>query len=157
QADVVAGAADQRAVPADHVPLLAAVVRAPQRTLVVGRDQGVDALGVGRRDGDIGLAVRGLRQAVVQLRPGDAVVVRDVDAAAGTVAVLRPGTLRDLPGAGNQGIGVGRIHAQAGAAGVRVDEQRALPGLAAVGGAEHAALLLRARGPADGADEHVVR
>ena len=40
------------------------------------------------------------------------------------------------------------------AAGVLVDEQRALPGLAAVGGAVDAALLLRTVGVAERAGEH---
>ena len=44
---------------------------------------------------------------------------------------------------GHQEVGVLRIQREAGAAGVRVDEEDALPGLAAILGAEDAALFLR--------------
>src|SRR4029450_3069663 len=55
-ADVVPGAADERAVPAHDVPGRAAVVRSPERPLVRGLDQRVHALRVRGRDGDVDLA-----------------------------------------------------------------------------------------------------
>src|SRR6185437_8463355 len=53
---------------------------------------------------------------------------------------LGPGAHAELPGAGEHGVGVSWIHAESAAAGFPVHEQRLLPALAAVGGAEHAAL-----------------
>src|SRR6185295_18481741 len=49
----------------------------------------------------------------------------------------------DLPRAGEQRPRILRVHRQTRAAGVLVDEEHALPVLAAVGRAEDAALLLR--------------
>src|SRR6185312_8720575 len=155
-ADVVAGAAGERTVGAGEFPALAVIVRAPQRTLVEGLDQGVDPLWIGWGDGHVDLAQGRFRQALVQPGPGHAVVARGEYAAARTAAVLLPGALGDLPGAGKEYVRVVRVHAQAGAAGILVDEQRAFPGLAAVGGAEHAALLLRRRSTPQRAHEHVV-
>src|SRR6185312_11789087 len=68
-ADVVAGAAGERTVRAGEFPLLAAIVRAPQRTLVEGLDQGVDPLWIGWGDGHVDLAQGRFRQALVQPGP----------------------------------------------------------------------------------------
>ncbi len=53
-----------------------------------------------------------------------------------------PRPARALPGGGVQHVGVGRINHQIDGAGVFVDEQHLLPGLAAVGSLVHAALLV---------------
>ena len=72
------------------LPRRAGVVRAPDRSLIGGLDQRIHALAVGRRDLDVDLADRRLRQAGGQLRPLRAAVLRDVDAAARAAAHLAP-------------------------------------------------------------------
>src|SRR3954464_14583782 len=143
-ADVISGAADQRTIAADELPRRAAVVRAPERTLIRSLDQRVDPLGIRRRDGDIDLAHWGLRQPRVgDARPGRSGVTRDIHAAAGPTAEHRPGVHHDFPRAGEEHLGIGRIDGHSGTAGVRVDEEHALPRRATVSRAENAALLLR--------------
>ena len=56
----------------------------------------------------------------------------------------------------NERVRILRVHRQAGAAGLLVDEEHALPVLAAVGRAIDAALLLRPGGAAERAREHDV-
>ena len=63
----------------------------------------------------------------------------------------------DLPRAGEQDVRVVRVHRQARAAGVRVDEEHALPVPAAVRRPVDAALLLRAGRAAERAGEDDVR
>ena len=102
-ADVVAGAADQRAIPADDLPRRAGVVGPPDRSLIGGLDQRVHPLACSTArsatsilpNGDFGMPV----VTFVHLAPPS---VRQVDAAAGTAAALHPGVLLDLPGAGEQ-------------------------------------------------------
>src|SRR4029450_3872534 len=68
--------------------------------------------------------------------------------AAGPAAVAAPRVNLEGPHAGEEHARVLRIHRDVRAARVLVDEQRARPGLAAVGRAIHAALLLRSIGVA---------
>ena len=97
-ADVVAGAADQGAVPAHDTPGGARIVRAPQRSLVRSLDQRVHAVGIRRRNRDVDLPDWRLRQAgVFGLLPGRAAVFRDVDAAARAAAEHGPGVHARLP------------------------------------------------------------
>src|SRR4051794_39716720 len=63
----------------------------------------------------------------------------------------------DLPHAREQDARIARVHRDLRTPGVLVDEQRALPGRAAVDGAEHAALLLRTVGRAERAREDDLR
>ena len=91
-------------------------------------------------------------------RPGLAAVGRTVQAAAGSGIrreVRQPRIVADLPGRGIDDVGVGRIRGEIDGAGVGVDEQRALPGLAAVIAAEHAAFAVRAEIVAERRDQHV--
>ena len=62
-ADVVARAADERAIPADGLPRRAAVFRSPQRALIRGLNQRVHPLRIRRRDRDVDLADRRARHA----------------------------------------------------------------------------------------------
>src|SRR5690242_18473592 len=62
-----------------------------------------------------------------------------------------------LPGGGEERPWILRIHRQAGAPGVLVDEQHAVPMRAAVGGPVDAALLLLAGDAAERAREHDIR
>ncbi len=156
--NVVTRAHDEVAVPAHDLPVAAAVVAAPDRTLVLGLDQCVHALRIGRRDGYVDLAERRFRKSVRgrQMRPCLAVVVRDVHAAARAAAQLGPRAHAELPGAGEHGVGIAWIHAEPATAGFLIDEQRLLPAPAAIGGAEHAAFALRRRAGTFGAHQHVV-
>src|SRR5450432_1185594 len=152
QVNVVAGAAGERALPVHHGPVCAAVIGAPDRTLVGGLNQRIGALGIAGRNGHVDLAERRFGHPVaLYLLPGVAAVVSDVDAAAGSAAQHRVGVHHHVPGAGEQDVGVLGVHGEAGAAGVGVDEQHAVPGLAAILGAEYAALLLRPGEAAGGA------
>ena len=69
--------------------------------------------------------------------------MRHVDAASGAAAQHRPRMHLGLPRAGKHGARVLRVHRETRAAGVLVDEEHAVPVLAAVGRAVDAALLLR--------------
>src|SRR5207249_6920792 len=87
QVDVISGAADQRALPASDIPVFAAIIGTPDGALVGGLDEGVDALGIGGRDGDVDLAHVGFGHAVAfDLLPMPAGVVGDEYAAAGSAA-----------------------------------------------------------------------
>ena len=156
-ADVVARSADQRPVPRHDAPCAAAIIGTPERSLLLRLDERVDALRIGGRDRDVDLADGRFRQAVLELLPRRAGVSGHVDRAAGAAALLRPRVQLDLPHAGEQHIRIVRIHRQAGTAGVRIGEERSLPGLAAVGRLEHAALRLRPRRAAERADIDDVR
>ena len=172
-ADVVPGPADQPAIPAHVLPALAAVVGAPDRALrlrletrrgpprlhaVAARlNQRVHPVAIRRRDGHVGLAVRRLGQAGIRdLRERLPAVVRDVDAAARPAALEHVRLEVHLPRAGEDDVGILLGDLEAGAAGVLVDEEHVLPGLAAVLGSKHAPLLLRTRRAAQRADEHDV-
>src|SRR5262249_36552481 len=62
-----------------------------------------------------------------------------------------------LPQDGVEGTGIGRVEGQGDGTGVLVLEEDALPGLAAVGGAVDAALLVGPVGMAEDGDEDAVR
>src|SRR5207249_3278276 len=168
--DVIAGAADQRALPVDDAPRAAAVVRAPQRSLVRRLDQRIDATGIVRRDRDVNLSKRrsrqpfdspliltppakGLAQGRSQSHPRRTAVGGLVHAAAWSSAQLSPWMHLHLPRTREQRPRIFRVHRQTRAAGVLVDEQHAVPVLTAVGGAEYAALCLPACHAADRARE----
>src|SRR5260370_14761141 len=89
--------------------------------------------------------------------PRDASVDRLEQAAAGPPARPAPRVNLELPHTGEKHARIARVHGDVGAAGVLVNEQRALPALAAVGGAKDAALLLRAVRMPQRAREHDVR
>src|SRR5206468_3762040 len=75
-----------------------------------------------------------------ELGPGVAAVARDVQAAAGPAAGQVPRLAAGRPQAGEQDARVVRVHRHVGGAGVRVLEQDAVPGGAAVAGPVDAAL-----------------
>src|SRR5205823_10697812 len=120
---------------------------------------GVEPLGVGARDLQPDAAQRLLRrQTAGQLLPGRAAVGRLEHAAGRTaeVAVL-PRPLPRRPQRGVDGVGTGRIDDDVDAAGVLVLVQHLLERLAAVGGAEDAALRVRAVRVTEDGDEEAVR
>ena len=157
QANVVAGAADERAIPAHRRPGRPGIVASPERSLVGGLNQGVHPLRIRRRDCDINLAHRRLGHPVGDLRPLRAAVVRDVHPAARAAAQLRPRVLLHLPRSCEERVGIALIHREPRAARLLIDKQDALPCCAAVDGLEHATLFLRAGQSALGADEYDVR
>src|SRR5262249_11394278 len=84
-----------------------------------------------------------------ELRPVVAAVARGVQAAAGAAAGELPGLAPGLPQAGEEHLGAGRVEADVGRPGVGVLEEDFFPGLAAVGGAVDAPLLVGAEGVAE--------
>src|SRR5882672_5414794 len=89
--------------------------------------------------------------------PGEAAVRRFVDAAAWATAFASPGVNLQRPHAGKQNARVAGVHHDLGGAGVLVDKQHALPGLAAVRRAKDAPLRLWSIAVAHGGGEHNVR
>ena len=79
----------------------------------------------------------------LDVRPGVAAVVRNIDAATRAAAQFGVGMHHNFPGARKHGSRILRIHGETRAACVFVDEQNPLPVLAAVGRAIDATLLLR--------------
>lgn len=148
-------------VVADHLPRVAAVIGAPELTLVLRLGDHVDDVRVGPVDRDADAVHRGLRQpaGVVrtgQLRPRLATVAgpveRGLTAAGGEVP--RPALVRVH--AGVDDVGVVRVDVEVGAAGEGVPEEDPVPRLPAIGGLEDAALLVGAPRRAQGADVHHV-
>ena len=79
--DVVTGAADESAVIVHGAPVVAAVVRAPDRPLIRRLDEGVDPVRIGRGDRDVDLAEGRVRQSrTFDPLPGGTRVVRDENA-----------------------------------------------------------------------------
>ena len=103
-ADVVAGAPDEAPVPAHHLPLLTAVVGAPERSLVGGLDQPIDPLGVRRRHGHVDLPTDDRGVLVGNALPGGPGVARHVHAPR-PAAEHGPGVHHHLPGADEQHLG----------------------------------------------------
>ena len=168
EARVVVRAAAQPAIGADELPILAAVVAAPERAAlrrravergqaVAGLDERVHAIRIAARDLHRDFSDRRVRQAVArQSLPRRAAVGRFEEAAARAAARSSPRVDLDLPHAGKQNPRIAHVDRDVGAARVLVDEERALPRLAAIGGAVHAAIGLRAVRVAEGAGEHDV-
>src|SRR3569833_2229732 len=155
--NVIARATGQLAVPGDRAPVLAAIIRAPQRSIAVGLDQRIHTAGVGWSDCYIDLAYRLRGQAMCRnTLPVLATIMRDKHAAPGTATVFAPGIHLDLPGSGEDRPGILRVHRQAGATGIRVDKQLMLPGLATIAGMIDATLLLRRRQATERADINAV-
>ena len=123
-ADVVAGAADERAIPTHHPPRRARVVRSPQRSLVRRLDQRVHPL---RRS-----TARSRRRSCRRADFGRPAVrffhvvppsCRHVDAAAGAAAEHRPRVQVDLPRAGDQDVGIRTRPSRGPTARVGIDEE----------------------------------
>src|SRR6516165_9848869 len=158
ETDVVAGAADQRALGIDELPLLAGVVRSPYRALILGLNERIDAVGVGRCDGDVDLAEGSIRQTVTfESCPLGSAIVGDINPTLRTAAIFTPGVQLHLPYARYERVWIVRIHGQSRAAGVLASEQHPRPVLAAVGRAINTTLLLRSGRASQHAREYDVR
>src|SRR5262249_39295622 len=79
----------------------------------------------------------------LELRPGVAAVVCDIDAAPRAAALASVCVELELPHRGEQGLRVTGMHDHIDGAGVLVDEEHAFPRRTAVGRAIHTAFLLR--------------
>src|SRR6185437_4563085 len=80
--DVVAGAAYQCSLPVHVLPRASGVIGAPDGSLISGLYQCIDAIGIGRRNGDIDLAERRLRKTWIgELAPRMAAIDRAADLA----------------------------------------------------------------------------
>src|SRR5262249_23274863 len=133
-------------------PRAPAVVGAIDAALV-GFDHREDAVGIGRRDRDAEASPRALGQAVPgQALPRVAAVRGLPETAARTAALEAPWRAIRLPRGGEEDPRILRIHAQIHRARAVVHEEHALPGRAAVPGAEHAALVIRPEGVAQRGD-----
>ena len=127
---------------------------AGRRWLRRWRRAGADSLGAM----PISALIDAARQALRQRLPRRAAVGRLEDAAVGALPrAVFPRPLPLLPHRGVDDVGVGGIDVDVLAAGVHVLEQHALEVLAAVGGAEDAALLVGSVRVAERGDEEAVR
>src|SRR6185437_9090571 len=121
------------------------------------RHHGIDDIRIARGDAEVGLDHAG-RQAVGQFFPGAAAVRGLEDAAFGAAELLAfDVALLLLPQPGIDDVRVAGIDAHVVAADVLVLVQHFLEGLATVGRAEDAALLVRAVGMAKRGDEQAIR
>src|SRR5207253_3223325 len=117
------------------------VLRAVDAALLGVLDERVDDAGVAAVDvdpdaSDVALGGQALRE----LRPRLSAVGRLPQRAAGAAAVVAEGGAPALVGGGVERVRTLGVHGHVHEAGVLVDELRVRPGLAAVGGAEQAAL-----------------
>src|SRR6185312_3434753 len=109
-----------------------------------GLNESVDALGIGRCDGDVDLAERrGGQPMALDTLPLRPAIVRDVEATSRATAEFAPGTHLHLPHTRDQRVRIVRIHGEPGAADILAAEENPVPVLAAVGRAVDALLLLR--------------
>src|SRR5262249_30367936 len=122
-----------------------ATILGAEDTALLGLDGRVHAVGVSARDRHADASERTLGHAVaLDRRPGEATVGRAVQARAGAAAGEAPRLAPHLPEGCEQLVRILRIEHHVDATAVAVAEQHALPGLAAVGGTEDAALVARA-------------
>ncbi len=167
RARVVMRAPAELPVGVDHFPIVAAVVGTPELPELAGAvglghaiacfNLRVHAVGIFFGDAHGDSTHGGVRQAMsLQTLPGCAAVRGFEQAASLPAAGTAPGVDFDLPHASKKDFGIVGIHAQVRAAGVFVDEEDFVPGLAAIGGAIYAALRLRPVGVAERARQHDV-
>ena len=153
---VIPGALTEIAAIANPLPARAAVVGAIEAALC-RLDQRIDAVRIcGRRHADAAQDARG-KAVARHLLPGGAAVTRAIHPAAGAAALHRPRLAVHLPHASPQHVRIARIHLDVNRAGLLIDEQHALPRLAAVPRAIDTALGIVAEGMAQRRDEHGVR
>src|SRR5260370_38655248 len=111
-------------------------------------------MGAGAGNGHADLSERARGHAIaLDALPGRAVVVRTVEAVLVAATVERPGRAVAFPHRGEENVRVPWIEYDVDAAGAVVEVENFLPGLAAVAGAEDAALGVSAVGMAESGDE----
>ena len=148
----------QLRVVGDHLPRLAVVIGAVQPA-VARFDQRPHAARPRRRDGDADPAqdATGQPWPAGQLLPRGAAVGGAEDAGVRPSAPDGPGLADHLPERREQHVRPVRVQAEVAGAGRFAAVQHPLPGGAAVGGAEHAALRVAAEGAAQRRHVHRVR
>ena len=141
---VIPGALTQVAVFGAALPVVATVVGAERRA-VLGLDDHEHAPALRRRCGDADLAQQTLRKTAraADIGPGFAGVVRAEDAAARPTRDELVGTAHGLPDRRVEDARIVRVHRDVDGPGTLVAIEHALPRLAAVARAEHAALGVR--------------
>src|SRR5579872_3064287 len=133
--------------------MIAAVIRSPQRSCG-GLDQRVHAARVTGRNRDPDAAHRAAGQSVAgQLLPGDAAVLRAIEAVTFAAAIERPGDAAHLPHAGEHELS-GAIPSEIARPACRPHEKRVMPAYPAIGGAVDAALAAILIRVAERAHEH---
>ncbi len=137
-------------------PRFALVVAAIDAGLL-GFDKRVDDVAVAAIDVETDAAEVLLRQAFGHLLPGRAAVEGPINRAAGTSAVHAEDGAAALVGGGKDRVWILIIHRDVVHAGVGIDIEDLVPGLAAVGGFEDAALFVGSPETACGSDIHDVR
>ena len=144
--NVIPGARPEDSVAVHELPGLAVIVAAVQPALVqLGLDNGVNAVRHAGRDIHAGLADQ-LGQTARQLFPGVTAVGGLENAAGGATGFDEPWLAPVLPHRRVHDARIGRVHRQIGGAGLVVDLQDGLPGVAAILAAVHATLFA---GPPD--------
>ena len=142
---------------ADASPVRAAVVRSVQPRLF-RFDHREHAARVGRRHRNIDPPKDAFGQAMSgQPYPSDSAIARPVQAAAGAAARKIPWLAAHFPERGIDNRRVGGVEGHVDRAGVVVLVENLLPRLAAIDGAEDAALGIGAKGVPDCSDQHDIR
>src|SRR5262245_26770204 len=157
-ANVIACASDQGTLIVDCLPVLSAIVGAPEGTLVLCLDQGEDAAGICSCDCDVDFAKRRVWQSMfLKAGPLRSTIVRNI------YGTPRPATefavrvhLR-LPHSGEQRVWVVRIQSQTRAAYIVTCGENPFPMLTAIHRSEDAPLRLRSGHAAQHAGENDVR
>jgi len=131
--DVISCAPDQCPLPTAVRPRFAAIVGAPDGSLIGRLNQRVHALGIIGRDGHVDLPHRRLGHAVpFDARPRPAAIVCHINSAAWTVlrefaigsaAEHRVGVHHYAPRSSEKRVRIAGIHRETRAASVRIDEQ----------------------------------
>src|SRR6266536_3348122 len=108
--DIVAGAPDQRALPASRIPVFAAIFGTPEGALIGSLNEGVDALGAAGGNRDIDLSDWRFRQTVtLNALPRVAGVMRHEDAATRAAAEHGPRVHDYFPSARHQSLGIAGV------------------------------------------------
>src|SRR5580704_1314833 len=109
-------------------------------------------------NGDADAPERSFWQTVAfEFFPGCAAVGGFVKSAAGTAAIERPGSAAGLPERGEEDVRIGGIEGDVNRARFVVEIENFLPGFAAVGGSEDAAIGIGSIGVAERGDEKDIR
>src|SRR5712692_4670196 len=154
---VIPGALAEAVVVVDAAPFFAAIVGAVQ-TPLLGFDQRVDPVRVRRRNGNADTPQQPLGQPVAfQALPRRAAVAGAVKPAARPAACQAPGTARGFPERREQHVRIGAVEGDVNPAASLVLVEDLFPRLAAVGGAEDAALGVRPVGVAQRGHEDDLR
>ena len=136
--------------------MLPHVLRVPEQALL-GLDQGIDAVRVGRREGDRDAPEGAFGHVLRHLLPGCAAVGGAIDARAGAAVHELPRVAPHLPHPGEEDLGVAGGHGELAGSRLVVHVQDLLPARAAVGRAEDPPVGVGRPDVTERRDEDVVR